>query len=692
MEQAKPIAPLMKISMQEAQKIWLKIYSYECGYYNTWAEECKDNRRFYYGIQSTKEEKEAIAARGQYEIVINRIRKSMRGIVGMVAAAVPQYKLVPIADNDYHTAAIGERVIKWAWTNSNGIHCMRAFAKNAAVDNVSYFYVYVDSRNMIRFKTLAFNEVLPDPSCTDPMYRDAEALMVRREVSVDYVKRYYGIDDKLATMMQFEYTGSNYGGGVDKGYAVPFDNFLQRVYSPEQQTIRIYECYYKEPYRAENGEIRNRVRKDTVLGFSHVYREYLDPRITEYPIIPGYVDKAENPYPRGEVHFVKELQRFINKCYGVSLLNAQLLSNPKVLLRETDIPNNDTEAFQTKFSAPGSIGILTAGAEGPIIIQGQPLNQAFFTFYQDAKMEMEYNTIPNQVLGMVDSEKGFQPSAVLDLKQTVLDSFKDFMSNIELACSQLGLVVLQYARAYLPENKIIRIAGMEDLVMNQPHELDPDDEQSVAQYVQYQQQKGVPEEEIMSNLAEIKNSKDKQKALQYFINEPDFESYDVSVIPGSYTPTYEMAMFRTMMELAQLGGVDPSMPLQFLPVDNRDELIARYDTLKQLQGQVQDMEDQMKEYESLLASQRRELVNKELDMEIAKGKVKIDKDIAMTRIKAYFEKHRGRMENQQAKKDLENEIIKILNEVELEAEKQKVRMKSDDNAPYIPDILELPTE
>lgn len=689
MEQAAPVAELMKIDTQAAQKIWLKIYSYECGFYTQWLGECKDNRRFYYGIQSTDAEKTAIAERGQYEIVINKIRKAMRGIVGMVAAAVPQYKLVPIADNDYHTATIGERIIKWAWANSNGIHCMRSFAKNAAVDNVAYFYVYVDTMKMIRFKTLAFNEVLPDPSCTDPLYRDAQALMVRREVSTEYVKKYYNIEDPLITTIQFEYTGANFGGGVDTGYAMSFDMFLEKISAPDQQTIRIYECYYKEPYHLENGEIQNRIRKDTVLGFSHVYREYLDPRITEYPIIPGYVDKAENPYPRGEVHFVKELQRFINKCYGVTLLNAQLLSNPKIMLRETDIPNNDSKTFMQKFSAPGAIGILTAGAEPPIIIQGQPLNQAFFTLYQDAKMEMEYNTIPNQMLGMMDSEKAYQPSMLLDMKQTVLDSFKDFMSNIELACSQLGKVVLQYARAYLPENKIIRIVGYEDLVVNKSQELDVDDERSVGQYVQYQQQRGVPEEQIQQELAERKNSSDKQKALQYFINEPNFDSYDVTVVPGSYTPTYEMSMFRIMMELAQMGGVDPSVPLQFLPVDNREELVARFDTIRQLQGQLEQNAEQIKEYESLLASYKKQIVGKEIEMEVAKGKVKIDKDIAMGRIKAYFDKHKGRMDNQQAMRDLQNEIREILNDVELEAEKKKLRMRNDDGSPYIPDFDEI---
>ena len=155
---------------------------------------------------------------------MNKIRKAMRGIVGMVAANPPQYKLIPLTNNDYHTAAIGEKIIKWAWANSSGINAMRLFVKNAAVDNVSYFYVYIDQQNMIRFKTLAYNEVIPDPSCTDPLYRDAEMILVRRELSEDYVKQYYGITDEMVKEIQWEWADTNYGG-IDKNYTTTFSAF-----------------------------------------------------------------------------------------------------------------------------------------------------------------------------------------------------------------------------------------------------------------------------------------------------------------------------------------------------------------------------------------------------------------------------------------------------------------------------------
>ena len=135
---------------------------------------------------------------------------------------------------------------------------------------------------------------------------------------------------------------------------------IQKVYSYDKLYVNLYECYRREFYRTEDtGEVRSKIIKDTVIGFRHSFREELPSPISEYPIIPVYVEDTENPYKRGEIHFLKDLQKFINKSYGVVLLNAQLMSNPKVFLRETDIPSADIEEFEDNYANPGSVSVLT---------------------------------------------------------------------------------------------------------------------------------------------------------------------------------------------------------------------------------------------------------------------------------------------------------------------------------------------
>ena len=65
--------PLEK-SREKAAELWRKITSYETGYYPSWIQDCATNSLFYHGEQWTDVERELLKERGQYEIVINKIR------------------------------------------------------------------------------------------------------------------------------------------------------------------------------------------------------------------------------------------------------------------------------------------------------------------------------------------------------------------------------------------------------------------------------------------------------------------------------------------------------------------------------------------------------------------------------------------------------------------------------------------
>jgi len=439
-EQQEPISNLKKLDIQKAYELWRKLSNYGSARWNTWHAECLTNRAFYYGQQYTDAEIETITERGQYNIVINKIRKSIRGLAGLVSAALPKYRLVPVSDGDEYTAVLGNKLLDWSWQHSGGIQTFRTVIKNALVDNIAYFYVFLSTKGIVKFIPLTFDDVMVDPASKMPMFEDAEMVIIRKYVPTTYIKQVYGIEPTYELPQPVYVTGQT---AVDQDIETTQEvwDFMSKVFSTDKTYCMMYTCFSKEyEYNPNTLEQVAKIKKTVVLGYQHVYETYLSPKITEYPIIPVYVEKGENPYTKGEVSFLTELQRFINKSFGVSLLNAQISSNPKVFMRETDIPGADISAFEQHYARPGSINILTAGAEAPIIVQGQPLNTAFFTMYQEAKMEMEYNTIPNQLMGVTDSSKQAygQANDLLGMKETALDAFKDFTSNVDMSCTQLG--------------------------------------------------------------------------------------------------------------------------------------------------------------------------------------------------------------------------------------------------------------
>ena len=70
--------PLEKYDIQKAAKMWSKISDYQSVHYHAWHEECKNNREFYEGMQYTNEEREILQERGQYDLVVNKIRKAIK--------------------------------------------------------------------------------------------------------------------------------------------------------------------------------------------------------------------------------------------------------------------------------------------------------------------------------------------------------------------------------------------------------------------------------------------------------------------------------------------------------------------------------------------------------------------------------------------------------------------------------------
>jgi len=665
--------PLEKYDIQKAAKMWSKISDYQSVHYHAWHEECKNNREFYEGMQYTNEEREILQERGQYDLVVNKIRKAIKGIAGLVTASIPKYNLIPVGKHDAVKASLGNQLLDWVWDNSNGLYTYRSAVKSALVDNMAYLHVICPADKRIKFVKLGFDDVVVDPNSKHPLFDDAEMIIIRKYVSVDYVKRVFGIDNVVS-----EIPNEFYSYDPRLTTDISKVNFLSKVFDINRNYVNLYECYRKE-VDPQSESFKTKIIKETVIGYMHAFKEELPPEITDYPVIPIYVEGYDNPYKRGEVFFLKEIQRFINKTYGVTILNAQLMSNPKIFIRDRDIPKGNIEEFQNNYNIPGSVNVLTGDANPPMVINGQPLNNAFYSLYLDAKQEFEWLTVPNQILGFGNDKANQSEYSLLDVKENTLESLKDFISVIELVCSRLGLVCLQYVQAFADENMIVSIPdslGRRQAVeLNKKQGLDIDNEQSIQQFIQYMKQQGKEDEEIQSILAEAKEDAEYVKDLDYVLNETNFAEFDVRVIPGSYSPTYQMAMLRLMMELTQIGAVDPSIVLDYAPVENREELKERFDTISNLRSEVYSLQQDNEHLNSMLRTAKKEVLDSELEAEANKSRLKLNKFEMEAKVKHM----RSKFQDQLMTKEKMIELERLINEMVLEAKHQIFMEKIKNN-------------
>jgi len=653
---------LKKMSNTESLKVFREIMGYETPERRQWTLQSQENRNFYFGGQYTQEEMNDIADRGQYPHVINKIRKAIRGITGMFASALPKFLFTPLGKSDEVKSSISNKILDWVFQNSDGIQGFKKIVKRAAIDNIGYFHV-IYSNGIVKYLPLTFEDVLVPPHSKDSLFRDAGVIGIYKYIPVSKAQALYGI-----ASFTFE-TPQSYS---DMATDSSMSTFLGKIFSSDEQHVKIYELYRKIWTRNEDGSINVRIQKETVVGYEHILIEQLPPEITEIPIIPLYVEDTENPYKLGEVHFLKGLQKFINKAFGVTLYNAQMLSNPKVLVRETDIPNMDIAAFEDNFATPGAIGLLTGNAEAPIIVQGQPLNNAFFAMYQDAKMEFEMATMPSEVLGYNNSNSQQNSSYLLDKKESVMDSFKDFSANIDNAVRHLAVIAIQYVRGYIKDESILRITDSEKkyetIELNKRQGLDMKNEQSVQQFVQAMKQRGASDGEIADTLEKAAEDSDYMDSLMEVINDTSVMNYDITVIPGSYSPTYEMAMLRLMFELYNVGAVDNTSVLEKAPISNKKEIIRRMDTAMRLQAEVDSLKEELEKMGQNSNARQQELTNLKIQTVVDQAAMKEEKILNDTKLKAYLSKQKNRLLTSKMIAEIEDKARAIIQDAKIEAQ------------------------
>lgn len=659
------MAKLRKLDPKTALKKYQMISDADNAQYSTWKERCRDNVRFFMSDQWSKSEIDTNADRGQYTLTINKIRKAVKGMLGIFAATQPKYKVVAAEGSHENVAALTNKLLDWAWQNSGGVHTFRSIVKAALVSNMGYFHVLYSKDNKVKFIPLTFEEVLVDAKSKDPLFKDADFIAIEKYMPVESVKAIYGVDTMMLDTppaWTSSYSDQN------------LQAFLGRIFSDNKQYVKIYEVYKKSYVKRTDGFVDTQIIRETMLGYEHVFTETLPGTITEYPIVPLFVEDTGNPYKLGEVYFMKPLQRFINKSYGVVLMNAQLTSNPKIFLKETDIPTMDRGSFEDNMAKPGSLNILTPMANPPVVVNGQPLNSAFFTLYQDAKSEFEQATLPMDIQGYGEHKSGNHNSYLLDMKESVLDSFKDFTGNIDLACEHLARILLQYCKTYLTDERIIQVINKEGVLerieLNKQKGIDFSNAQTIEAFKQQQMQAGVKPEDIQYALEMAADDSDMAAGISVLVNGILDLDVDLYVIPASYAPTYEMAMLRLFLELFEAGAVDNQAVLEHSPLEDKQKIIDRYNELKMLKEQLENKNLDVQYLSQQLKAREAQMTNLKIQTTVERESVKMDRMKAEQKLKNLRDKYQGKLASKEMLQELELKIKEILLEAKYELKEE----------------------
>ena len=385
-----------------------------------------------------------------------------------------------------------------------------------------------------------------------------------------------------------------------------------------------------------------RIKQCCLAGDQLLYEYILPENVTEYPIVPFHYKWTGTPYPISAVSPLIGKQKEINKSHQIMVHNASLGSSLRWMFEEGSI---DAEMWEKYSSAPGALLPVRPGTERPTPVMPAPLSNAFFSIVQEGKGDMEY------LAGIYSSMQGDTQQqhetfrGMLALDEYGTRRVKQWMKNsIEPALKQLGTIVMQYSQAIYTANKRFRIV--------QPSAIQEDRELEI----------NIP---IFNDMGEAIG-----KSMDY-----SAARFDVKVVSGSTLPINRWAYLSELKELLQLGVVDDLAVLAETDIKKKDLIAKRKSLYSQLQGQLSQLQEALKDKEGTIETLERQLVQAgikgkvmQAEMEITKQKEQIKGDTkdAYRQTQAEQAVVQGALSNEAAmkKKEMQLEIQKARNQLQ----------------------------
>ena len=361
--------------------------------------------------------------------------------------------------------------------------------------------------------------------------------------------------------------------------------------------------------------------------------------VTEYPIIPIPYLYTGTPYPMSAVMPLIGKQQEINKAHQIMVHNANLASNLRWMYEEGSV---DEEEWEQYSSSPGALLKYRQGFQAPTPILPAPINNAFYTITQEGKADAEYiSGVPSAMMGFTQQQAETY-RGLLANDEFGTRRLKSWMSTIvEPALEHLGKCFQMVAQKHYTIDKVFRIVQPEA-----GQEADQDKEVRV----------NIP---IFNDFGQ---------AIGKWM---DYESsrFDVRIVAGATLPLNRWALLEEYFRWFQAGLIDDIAMIAETDIRNKKQLVDRKSLYSQLQSQLEQMTEAVKDKDGTIETLERQLVQAGIKMKVNDASTQVKKQVLDT--EAQQKLLRGMMtgEVQMAKKDLAREVKTAVAEARMDAKK-----------------------
>ena len=328
-----------------------------------------------------------------------------------------------------------------------------------------------------------------------------------------------------------------------------------------------------------NKIVRNRVQMIVSVGSVLLYTRILP--VEDYPIVPMMNVHNRNPYPESDVRIYRPLQEYINKIRSLIVAHASTSTNVKLLIPRGAVNKKEIEQ---EWGRAGTAVIEFDGELGAPVVAGPiPLPNELYKNEADAKHDLEYG------FGIFELMQGGSKGAPTTYRGTIaIDEYgqrriKSRQDDLESVLNQLAKVTIPLMQQIYTEEKVIRLVQPSGLIKEARFNYNNED-------------------------------------LTGKINDITTGAYDIVVVTGSTLPSNRWAQFEFYMQMYQQGLIDQVETLKKTEVVDIEGVLERMNTIKMLQQQVAQQEEEIKGLKGDLQTADRETVGARKRLEVEKFK------------------------------------------------------------------------
>jgi hypothetical protein len=559
--------------------------------------QCLIDIDYYDGHQLSTDERALLKARGQPDIVINRTRVAINGILGVTARARSEPRCWPRTPNDEDSADVATDCLRYIG-QKNRFNYMRVdLYKDMLLAGTAAVLIIPDQDKEIKYIQIRWEEFFCDPRSRRPDCKDARYMGIAKWMFTDTVAALYpDFGEDLEDAGGGGVGNGGLGGIIDESFE-DRPNDVGTWIDNRNRRIMVVELYHKW---------KGTWHKCVFYG-GGVLEEGVSPYLDEKkrPDCPiearsAYVDRNNNRY--GAIRDMRDIQDEINKRRSKLLFH---ISSSQIQAEDPSAIETDPDEARKEAARPD--GVIPLGWKK---VSTTDMSQGQMQLLAESKSEMERMGPNPAVLGRQGSDSSGR--ALLTRQQAGLVELAVLFDGLEDLELRVYRQAWARAKQFWTDKMFIRVTDDIEsprfLEVNQPMgapQIDPSTGQPM---VDGQGQPVLGEPQFDPETGE--------SAFGYKNKVADM---DVDIIIDT-TPETATLMQEQLNELMKLVGSNPGyaaevpfeVMLQMTPIPRKRELIAtiRKHREQVQQGQAQQQQAEMQAQMTELAAKVKQLETK----------------------------------------------------------------------------------